>query len=86
VELDAVALDGRTLCFVEVKTASEGSPVEPEWHVTPAKRRALLRAARLYLRAHRLEEADVESRFDIVAVRLSDGGADIRVYRDALRD
>jgi putative endonuclease len=60
-ELDGVALDGRTLCFVEVKSAAADSPVAPEEHVTKEKKKALLRAARHYLRAHGLDETSSPS-------------------------
>jgi putative endonuclease len=82
-ELDGVALDGRTLCFVEVKSASGGASVAPEEHVTPAKIRALRRAARQYLRARRVDETTVETRFDVVAVRLGDEPPAIQLYRNA---
>jgi putative endonuclease len=83
-ELDGVALDGRTLCFVEVKSASADSPVAPEEHVTPDKKKALLRAARHYLRAQGMDETTVETRVDVVTVRLGDGPPSIQVYPGAL--
>ena len=83
-ELDGVALDGRTLCFVEVKSASADSPVAPEDHITPGKKRALHRASRHYLRANRIDEAEVETRFDVVTVRLGAGPPAVRVYKEAL--
>jgi putative endonuclease len=83
-ELDGVALDGRTLCFVEVKSAAADSPVAPEEHVTKEKKKALLRAARHYLRAHGLDETAVETRVDVVTVRLCIGPPAIRVYKGAL--
>jgi len=83
-ELDGVALDGRTLCFVEVKSASTDSPVAPEEHFTPDKKKAVLRAARHYLRAHGLDETTVETRVDVVTVRLGAGPPAIRVYPGAL--
>ena len=82
-ELDGVALDGRTLCFVEVKSAATDSPVAPEEHFTPRKRKALLRAAHRYLQDRRLDPAAVETRVDVVAVRLGDGPPRIRVYKGA---
>ncbi len=84
-ELDGVALDGRALCFVEVKSAAADSPVAPEEHFTPRKRKALLRAVHHYLRANRIDAAEVRTRIDVVTVRLTEGGASrIRVYRNAL--
>lgn len=83
-ELDCVALDGKTLCFVEVKTAVDGSAIDPEEHLTSAKIRSLRRSAREYLRANDLDEEAVDARFDVVAVRIKPARADITVYRDAL--
>ncbi len=65
-ELDLVAVDGRTVVFVEVKTrrsADVGHPVEA---VDPAKQRRLTRLAVAFLKRHRL--LDESARFDIVAV------------------
>jgi putative endonuclease len=82
-ELDGVALDGRTICFIEVKSASADSAVDPEEHLTPRKIRALRRAARRYLLAHRIDEDAAESRFDVVAVRLDGERAAVKVYKSA---
>ncbi|MBC7808224.1 MAG: YraN family protein [Akkermansiaceae bacterium] len=75
-ELDIVAWDGETLCFVEVKTRT----VTPETHtespaeaVSLAKQAQIARLAIAYaLRNGFLEDsAEVALRFDIVAVRLT---------------
>jgi len=65
-ELDLVALDGRTIVFVEVKTrhsAEMGHPVEA---VDRAKQRRLTRLAVAWLKRRRLLESP--ARFDIVAI------------------
>ncbi len=65
-ELDLVAVDGRTVVFVEVKTrrsAEVGHPVEA---VDLAKQRRLTRLAVTFLKRHRLLE--YSARFDVVAV------------------
>lgn len=82
-ELDCVALDGDTICFVEVKTAAAGSGVDPEEHLTPSKTRALRQAAREYLQANRLDEDSVDTRFDVVAVRMAGDRATITLYKEA---
>ncbi len=46
-ELDIVALDGRTLVFVEVKAGREGSAFGPERPVLAVDRRKQLRVRRL---------------------------------------
>jgi len=65
-ELDLVALDGRTLVFVEVKTRQSSEPVPPEEGVDWRKQRRLIRAAQNFLHHHHLEDAPC--RFDVVAV------------------
>lgn len=65
-EIDLVAVDGRTVVFVEVKTRQSqeaGNPVEA---VDPEKQRRLTRLAVAFLKRHGLLEYPV--RFDIVAV------------------
>jgi putative endonuclease len=65
-EIDIIALDGDTICFVEVKTRRSdafGSPLES---VTPAKRKKLVRVAQSYLKLNKNSEA--KARFDVIAV------------------
>jgi putative endonuclease len=65
-ELDIVALDGRTLVFVEVRS-TEGEGVErPAASVDAVKQRKLTDAALAYLSRHRL--LGHPARFDVVAV------------------
>lgn len=71
-ELDLVALDGKTLVFVEVKwrrDASRGAPAEA---ITPAKRRRLLSAARAWL-AENPRRGTRDVRFDVVAIEGATG-------------
>jgi putative endonuclease len=65
-ELDLVAVDGRTVVFVEVKTRSSQHCGHPEDAVDENKQRRLTRAALSYLKRHGLLE--YPSRFDVVAV------------------
>ena len=65
-ELDLVAIDGRTVVFVEVKTresAKAGHPVEA---VQTAKQRRLTRLAVTFLKRHGFLEQP--ARFDVVAI------------------
>ncbi len=65
-ELDLVAVDGRTIVFVEVKTRSATDAGNPAEAVDRDKERRLTRLALAYLRRHGLLEC--AARFDIVAV------------------
>ncbi len=65
-EIDIIAVDGRTVVFVEVKTrrsAAHGRPVEAVGAIQKAR---LTRAALAFLKLHGLLE--VASRFDVVEV------------------
>ncbi|MBX7166761.1 MAG: YraN family protein [Pirellulales bacterium] len=65
-ELDLVAVDGRTVVFVEVKTRSSHRRGHPAEAVGPEKQRRLARLALVYLKAHGLLAC--AARFDVVAV------------------
>ena len=66
-EIDIVAKDGETVCFVEVKTRTDGDRGTPWESVTFAKQRNLSRLALAYLK-HRYKSIDVCARFDVIAV------------------
>lgn len=70
-ELDLVMLDGDILVFVEVRARRPANLVSPFESVDAAKRRKLVRAARLWLAMHPAH-AHRPARFDIVAVTLAD--------------
>ena len=65
-ELDIVAVDGRTVVFVEVKTRDGRDAGHPAEAVDPAKQRRLTRLAVAFLKRHGLLE--YPARFDVVAV------------------
>jgi putative endonuclease len=67
-ELDLVAYDGPTLCFVEVKTRASDWFAAPEANVDLRKQRQVTRAARAYRRL--LGLADPPRRYDVVTVVL----------------
>lgn len=65
-ELDIIAVDKKTVVFVEVKTRTSHDAGHPADAVDLAKRRRLTRLALAYLKRHDLLEC--AARFDIVAV------------------
>lgn len=65
-ELDLVAVDGRTVVFVEVKTLASAARFHPAEMVDAEKQRRLTRAALAYLKRYGLLE--YSARFDVVAV------------------
>jgi putative endonuclease len=70
-ELDLVAVDGRTVVFVEVKTRQSQESGHPTEAVDADKQARLTRLALAYLKRHRLLEHP--ARFDIVAVTWPEG-------------
>src|SRR5689334_2458170 len=69
-EIDLVAYDGATLCFIEVKTRASDWFAPPEANVDLRKRRQIARAARAY--RHLFELEDETYRFDVITVVLSE--------------
>jgi putative endonuclease len=65
-EIDIVAMDGTTLCFVEVKSRVEGASVSPWEAITPLKQRKIRQTAEWYLLRKRPEYESC--RFDAVSV------------------
>jgi putative endonuclease len=65
-EIDLVAYDGGTLCFVEVKTRRSDEFAAPEANVDLRKQRQITRAARAYRRAFGLTSAP--HRYDVVSL------------------
>jgi putative endonuclease len=65
-ELDIIAVDRRTVVFVEVKTRQSHDAGHPADAVDDKKQRRLTRLALAYLRRHDLLECS--ARFDVVAV------------------
>ena len=65
-EIDVVAYDGPTLCFVEVKTRGTDEFAPPQVNVDLRKRRQIARAARGYRRMFGL--VDAPYRYDVVTV------------------
>jgi putative endonuclease len=66
-ELDLVGWEGKTLCFIEVKTRGKRGEVSAEAAVDMKKRDELVAMARLY---RRRVAPEVQHRFDVVSVYL----------------
>ena len=65
-ELDLIALDGRFLVFVEVRSTSRDDTERPAASVDDAKQRRLTKLALYYLQQKRL--FDCAARFDVLAI------------------
>lgn len=73
-EIDVVCRDADVWVFVEVKCRRARWGDGPAEAVAWQKQRRLARLAQLYLKWHHLE--NVRCRFDVVAVTITDGGAE----------
>ena len=69
-EIDIIAYDHDTLCFIEVKTRSSDWFAPPEVNVDRRKRRQITRAARVYRQMLGIEHEP--HRYDVVTVVLND--------------
>jgi len=67
-EIDLVAYDHNTLCFIEVKTRASDWFAPPQVNIDLRKRRQLARAARAYRRLFELD--DQPYRFDVITIVL----------------
>jgi putative endonuclease len=68
-EIDLVAYEGSTICFVEVKTRASDWFAAPEANVDLRKQRQITRAARAYRRVFGLRSSPF--RYDVVSVILA---------------
>jgi putative endonuclease len=70
-DIDIVALDGRTVVFVEVRSRTDTAHGHPAETVGRVKQRRISELAAAYLRRHKLEDCSV--RIDVVAVTFPPG-------------
>ena len=76
-EIDVVAYDGPTLCFIEVKTRATDEFAPPQANVDLRKRRQIARAALAYRRM--LGLVNEPYRYDVVTVVAKPGDGDARI-------
>ena len=77
-EIDLIALDSKTLCFVEVKTRSNLDVALPREYETKSKQSRIKKTALYSLQQHP-EYADSFCRFDVAEVYDVNGHEDARV-------
>jgi putative endonuclease len=83
-ELDLIAVTGRTVVFIEVKTRTDQSAGHPADAVDERKQQRIIRTALTYLKRHDLLECS--ARFDIIAVTWPRAGQPhIEHFTDAFR-
>ena len=80
-EIDFVAREGKTLCFIEVKGRHGVGFGVPAESVTGEKQRRIFRAAEAYLQRERPERATC--RFDVVSILDEGGRPQVEILRGA---
>ncbi|MDD5731201.1 MAG: YraN family protein [Candidatus Omnitrophica bacterium] len=80
-EIDIIASDADTLCFIEVKTRCSGRSGLPKESVTGSKQRQISKAAICFLKEKR--SLDKKARFDVVSVRYREGEPELDVLKNA---
>ena len=80
-EIDIVAKEKGELVFVEVKTRKSSQLGYPEQAVGIRKQRKMSQLALWYLQEKKL--ADVNARFDVVAILMLPSGNEIRLIKNA---
>ena len=80
-EIDLIAMEGKTVVVVEVKTRKSTRFGSPQEGVSVTKQGRLRRLADYYLKAKRLPGSPV--RFDVVAVTLAGDAPQVEIIQDA---
>ncbi|MBF0571389.1 MAG: YraN family protein [Candidatus Omnitrophica bacterium] len=82
-EIDLIAQDGKTICFVEVKTRQSLEQGQPYEAVNSWKIRKLSQMAAFYLK-YKFHSLEIPSRFDVISVlQLNEGEPDIKHIKNA---
>lgn len=78
-ELDIVARDKDTLCFIEVKFRSNLTRGLPEEAITNSKRHKICKSALVFLKKNNFLEE--KARFDVVSI--NSGSGEIKLFKNA---
>lgn len=80
-EIDLIAYDESSLCFIEVKTRSSDEFASPLAAVDLRKQRQIIRTARMYRRIFHLMDAKI--RYDVVSIVLrKDAKPEIELFKN----
>lgn len=82
-EIDLIAKDGQTICFIEVKTRKSLQQGQPYEAIHPIKMKKLSQLALFYLKS-KFRSIDISARFDVIAiVQKPDGAPQIQHLKNA---
>ncbi|MFA5905625.1 MAG: YraN family protein [Desulfobacula sp.] len=82
-EIDIIARDNETLCFIEVKTRRSIKKGLPRESVTQSKQNKIILGASFYLKKNKLYESKV--RFDVIEVLENDGNLEFNLIKNAFQ-
>jgi len=80
-EIDIIAKDKKTWCFIEVKTRTNLDKGLPQEAITPAKQHKLSKVALSFLKSRKLLNSP--ARFDIVSVLKNPEGEKVELIQNA---
>jgi len=80
-EIDIIASERRTICFVEVKARSSARFGLPEEAITDSKKRHIVKTALTYLNDKKLNSQ--KARFDVLSITYLGQRPQIRLIKDA---
>jgi len=80
-EIDIIAIEGKTLAFIEVKTKTNSKFGNPVMAVDLRKQRQLSKTAMMYLTQKRLN--DCPARFDVVGISIMEDKTEVELIRNA---
>jgi len=80
-QIDIIARERNTICFIEVKSRSSARFGAPEEAVDAAKQKKISMTALFFLKSNRLLESS--ARFDVVSIYCTDNKPRIELIRDA---
>lgn len=80
-EIDIIAIDGKTLAFIEVKTKTNDKFGPPKMAVGLKKQRQISKAALAYLTQKKLNNNP--ARFDVVGISMADNKTSIELIKNA---
>ncbi|MBN1913567.1 MAG: YraN family protein [Candidatus Omnitrophica bacterium] len=80
-EIDIIAKDKDTFCFIEVKSRHSDKFGSPKESITADKQNRIAKSSLIFLKANKL--FDEKSRFDVVALSYPEGKPKIELIKDA---
>jgi len=80
-EIDIIASDKDTICFVEVKTRRSDRFGQPSEAILPSKQRQISKVALSFLKERRL--LDKKARFDVVSILYSEDNPRLNLIKNA---